>query len=52
VTTQTATTPPGAATVPRTRTWVYLGLLTAGTAAGETVSRIMALFAHVFGALY
>jgi hypothetical protein len=29
-----------------------LGLLTAGTAAGEAVSRIMALFALVFGALY
>jgi hypothetical protein len=29
-----------------------LGLTIAGTAAGEAVSRIMALFAHVFGALY
>jgi hypothetical protein len=29
-----------------------LGLIMAGTAAGEAVSRIMALFAHVFGALY
>jgi hypothetical protein len=29
-----------------------LGLAIAGTAAGEAVSRIMALFAHVFGALY
>ena len=28
------------------------GLVTAGTAAGEAVSRVMALFAHVFGALY
>lgn len=29
-----------------------LGLTIAGTAAGEAVSRVMALFAHVFGALY
>jgi hypothetical protein len=29
-----------------------LGLIMAGTAAGEAVSRIMALFAHLFGALY
>jgi hypothetical protein len=29
-----------------------LGLVTAGTAAGEGVSRVMALFALVFGALY
>jgi hypothetical protein len=29
-----------------------LGLLMAGTAAGEAVSRIIALFAHVFGVLY
>jgi hypothetical protein len=29
-----------------------LGLAIAGTEAGETVSRVMALFAHVFGALY
>jgi hypothetical protein len=29
-----------------------LGLIMAGTAAGEAVSRIMAVFAHVFGALY
>jgi hypothetical protein len=29
-----------------------LGLTIAGTAAGETVSRIVALFARVFGALY
>ena len=29
-----------------------LGLVTVGTAAGDAVSRIMALFAQVFGALY
>jgi hypothetical protein len=29
-----------------------LGLTLAGTATGEAVSRIMARFAHVFGALY
>jgi hypothetical protein len=29
-----------------------LGLTIAGTATGEAVSRVMALFAHVFGALY
>jgi hypothetical protein len=29
-----------------------LGLIMAGSAAGEVVSRIMALFAHVFGGLY
>ena len=29
-----------------------LGLTIAGTAAGEAVSRVMALFAHVFGVLY
>lgn len=29
-----------------------LGLTIAGTAAGEAVSRVMALFAHAFGALY
>lgn len=29
-----------------------LGIAMAGTAAGEAVSRVMALFAHVFGALY
>jgi hypothetical protein len=29
-----------------------LGIVTAGTAAGEAVSRIMALFAHVFGPIH
>lgn len=29
-----------------------LGLTIAGTAAGEAGSRVMALFAHAFGALY
>jgi hypothetical protein len=29
-----------------------LGIAMAGTAAGEAVSRVMALFARVFGALY
>ena len=29
-----------------------LGLIMAGTTAGEAVSRIIALFAHVFGVLY
>jgi hypothetical protein len=28
------------------------GLVTAGTQAGNAVSRVMALFAHLFGALY
>jgi hypothetical protein len=29
-----------------------LGLIVVGTEAGDRISRVMALFAHVFGGLY
>jgi len=35
-----------------TSSWFNLGLVTAGTAVGEAISRVMALFAKVFGFLY